>query len=146
MELLEFPNKETWLERSKFVEEQIENAIKGSHIVSDHATAIFLELQACYAIGAWLSAIILSITVIDSHLRECEAMDNKLGTAKLLTDYFEGDDIDWLRKLRNKYVHSNIDKPILEMNAQFEQRESFEKDATKALKMTISALFQNGGT
>lgn len=146
MELLDFPKKEIWLKRSKFVEDEIENAIKGSHVVSDHSTAIFMELQACYSIGAWLSVIILSITVIDSHLRECEAMDNKIGTAKLLSDYFEGDDIDWLRKLRNKYVHSNINMPFLDMNAQFEKRDDYEKDATKALKMTISALFQNGGT
>jgi hypothetical protein len=146
MELLEFPDRQTWEERNTWIENEIENSVVGSHLVSDQATALFIELQACYNIGAWLTVIILSVSIIDAHLRETEAMDNKIGTAKLLNDYYEGEDINWLRKLRNKYVHLDIDNPALEMNMQYGDRTDFKNDATKAIQMVIKAFFQNPGT
>lgn len=148
MELLEFPDNEIWSKRNKWIEDEIENSMTGfSYLVSDQATALFYDLQACYSIGAWLSVIVLSVSVIDAHLRETEAMDNKIGTAKLLNEYYEGsEDINWLRKLRNSYVHIDIDNPALEMNVQYTDREKLEQDATLAVKMVIKALFQNPGT
>lgn len=105
-----------------------------------------MDLQACYCAGAWLSVIILSVSVIDAQLRETEALDNGIGTAKLLDSFYLGSDINWLRKLRNTYVHLDINKPALETNIQFGNREQMEFEATKAIKMTISALFQSPGT
>jgi outer membrane lipopolysaccharide assembly protein LptE/RlpB len=116
-------------------------------MVSDHAIALFADLQACYCIGAWLSVIILSISIIDAHLRETEAIDENLSTAKLLNEYYTGPyDINWLRKLRNKYVHVDINDPALEMNHQYNRRAEMEQDATKAIKMIIKAFFQSPGT
>jgi hypothetical protein len=104
MELLEFPIQQRWEKRNKWIEQEI-----GSHMVSDHATALFMELQACYCIGAWLSDVILSVSVIDAHLRETEASDINIGTAKLFDEFYFGpEDISWLRKLRNKYVHLDL--------------------------------------
>ena len=145
MELLEFPNKEIWENRNDWVNQELIEAERGCHLLSDHACALFMELQACYCIGAWVTVIVLSVSVIDAHLRETEASDTSLGTARLLKDYYEGEDIDWLRQLRNKYVHHNVDQPIFEMDAQFGDRTQMETDATKAMKMVISALFQNCG-
>lgn len=147
MELLEYPNKHDWNSRKKWIEDEIEkNMTGGSYLVSDHATALFLDLQVCYCIGAWLSVVILSISIIDAHLRETEALDEKIGTAQLLNEYYEGSDINWLRKLRNKYVHIDLKNPALEMNMQYLNREYLEEDATKAVKMIISAFFQSPGT
>jgi|AntAceMinimDraft_14_1070370.scaffolds.fasta_scaffold248390_1 hypothetical protein len=148
MELFDFPNRTVWQKRSDWIENEIENNMTGgSYLVSDHATALFADLQACYCIGAWLSVVILSVSIIDSHLRETEAMDDKIGTAKLLNDYYEGPyDVNWLRKLRNKYVHLDIDNPALEMNHQYNKRDEMEQDATKAIKMIIRAFFQSPGT
>jgi len=147
MELLDFPNKEIWEKRNKWVEVEIENSIVGSYLMSDHAAALFLDLQACYCIGAWLSVVILSVSVIDAHLRETEALDDKIGTAMLLDKYYYGEeDINWLRRLRNKYVHVNIDNPALEMDMQYDNRTELEADATKAIKMVINAFFQSPGT
>jgi hypothetical protein len=87
----------------------------------------------------------MSISVIDAHLRGCEAMDDKMKTARLLNDYYTGDNINWLRQLRNSYVHFNTDNPVFEMNAFYENQEQMEKDATTAMRMTIKALFQNPG-
>lgn len=147
MELLSCPEKEICDKRSAWIEDQIEQSIKGSHLVSDHATALFMDLQACYCAGAWLSVVILSVSVIDAHLRETEAMDTKLGTAKLLDSYYFGaDDINWLRRLRNNYVHIDLNNPLLELNIQYDKRHELESDATRAIKMVIAAFFQSPGT
>jgi len=147
MELLEFPNKENWEKRNIWIENEIENSILGSYGVSEHASALFLDLQACYCIGAWLSVIILSVSVIDAHLRDTEADDYEIGTAKLFNQYYLGkDDINWLRNLRNKYVHVDIENPILDMDIQFDKRGQLEEDATRAIKIVINAFFQSPGT
>ncbi|MBP6310887.1 MAG: hypothetical protein KA408_01355 [Flavobacteriales bacterium] len=148
MELFEFPQKTTWEKRNAWIENEIEQSMTGgSYLVSDHSTALFADLQACYCIGAWISVIVLSISIIDSHLRETEALNVKVGTAKLLDDYYFGkDDINWLRKLRNRYVHVDIDNPALEMNHQYLNRKQLESDATRAVKMIIQAFFQSPGT
>ncbi len=146
MTLLDFPDKDLWQQRYDWVDKELDDALRGTTIVSDHATALFMELQACYCIGAWLSVIILSVSVIDAQLRETEAMDSKIGTAKLLSDYYAGEEIDWLRRLRNKYVHIDIDNPALNIDMQYGPRKELEADATKAIKMVISAIFQSPGT
>ncbi|HYX08520.1 MAG TPA: hypothetical protein VE912_17445 [Bacteroidales bacterium] len=148
MELFDFPNKEIWQKRCDWIENEIEsNMTGGSYLVSDHATALFADLQASYCIGAWLLVIVLSVSIIDAHLRETEAINDKIETAKLLNDYYEGPfDINWLRRLRNKYVHVDVDNPALKMNHQYEKREEMEQDATKAVKMIIKAFFQSPGT
>jgi len=147
MNLFDYPNKEIWQKRRSWLDTELEQAEVGfSYPVSDHATALFMDMQTAYCSGAWISVVIMSVSVIDAHLRETEATDNKIRTAKLLTDFYEGDDIDWLRQLRNKYVHHNLDRPILKMNDWFNNQEQLELDATKAMKMTIKALFQDPGT
>lgn len=147
MDLFEYPNREIWQKRRNWLDNELEKAETGfSYLVSDHSTALFMDMQIAYCSGAWLSVVIMSVSVIDAHLRETEAMDDKIGTAKLLTEYYEGENIDWLRQLRNRYVHHNLDKPILEMNDWFINQEQLELNATKAIEMTIKALFQNPGT
>lgn len=147
MDLFEYPNREIWQKRRNWIDSELEKAEAGfSYLVSDHSTALFMDMQIAYCSGAWLSVVIMSVSVIDAHLRETEALDDKIGTAKLLTEYYEGENIDWLRQLRNRYVHHNLDKPILEMNDWFINQEQLELNATKAIEMTIKALFQNPET
>ena len=146
MDLFDCPEKEIWTQRMDWIAKEIEDAEIGLvYSVSDQATALFMDMQLAYCAGAWLSVIITSISVIDAHLRETEAMDETIGTARLLNEYYEGDDINWLRQLRNRYVHLNPDKPAFEMNAWFDNQDQFQQNATKAIKMTIKALFQNPG-
>lgn len=144
MDLFKCPSKEVWKKRQKFIFKELEVAEVGScYSVSDHASSLFMDMHLAFCSGAWLSVVVMSISVIDSHLRETEAFDNKVGTLELLNYHYNGDDINWLRKLRNKYVHINLNDPILEMNDWYENQERMEADAIKAVKMTISALFQS---
>jgi hypothetical protein len=105
-------------------------------------------MQRAYCAGAWISVVVMAVSSVDSHLRETEAGDNSIGTAILLKDFYEGerDEIEWLRKLRNRYVHHNLEKPLLEMNAWFDNQSQLEADATKAMRIVIKAFFQNPGT
>lgn len=147
MKEFDYAKEDLWQNRRNWIDKELEDAEIGlSYLVSDHATSLFMDMQIAYCSGAWLSVIVMSVSVIDAHLRETEAMDNKIGTAKLLNDYYTGEDINWLRVLRNKYVHVSIDKPVLEMNDWFNNQLELEKAATKAFKMTIHALFQSPGT
>lgn len=111
--------------------------------MSDHPVALFYDMCISYCAVAWVSVVIMSVSVIDAHFRENEAMDNAIGTAKLLDDYYEGEDIKWLRKLRNSYVHLNINNPTLDLSMIDGDRIELEENATKAFKMTVKALFQN---
>lgn len=146
MDIFDFPDKDIWSKRRQWLDDELEKSETGLvYSVSDHSAALFMDMQIAFCSGSWISIVIMSVSVIDSHLRETEAMDTAIGTGKLLKKYYEGEEIDWLRQLRNKYVHHNLVKPFIEMNDWFENQEQLEKDATKAMKMTISALFQNPG-
>jgi len=148
MEQLEYPDFEIWEERRKWFENELESKQHpmASYLVSDQGTALLVELQSCYCAGAFLAVIILSVSIIDAQLRETEAMDNKIGTAKLLDEYFTGKDINWLRKLRNKYVHVDIDNSALTIDDQYNNRKQMESDARLAIQMVIHAFFQSPGT
>jgi hypothetical protein len=135
----------SWQKRQEWINGEIDNAGLECCDACDHSIALFMDMSLAYCAGAWLSVIIMSISVIDAHLRGTEALNDKLGTAKMLNDYYQGENIDWLRGLRNKYVHFKVDNPIFEMNDFFDKQEEFEKEATIAIKMTIKALSQSWG-
>lgn len=147
--LTEPPSKQIWKQRCLWIEDEIEKAEIGmSYLISDHAVALFCDMQRAYCAGAWISVVMMAVSSIDSHLRETESGSNTIGTAKLFQDFYKGnwEEIDWLRKLRNKYVHHNLERPFLDMNAWFNDQIQLEADATKAIKIVIKAFYQNPGT
>ncbi len=137
---------ELWHKRNSWIEKLLSDSEIGSYLVSEHSTALFFDMNRAYCAGAWISVVVMAVASIDSHFRETESGDNKIGTAKLFKDYYEGDDIDWLRKLRNRYVHMNLDEPFLEMDTWLKNQEQLEADATKAIQIAIKAFYQNPGT
>ena len=77
MDQLECPTSDVWEQRRQWFEQRLDEAQHplASYIVSDHATALLVDLQACYCAGAWIAVVILSISIIDAQLRESEALD-----------------------------------------------------------------------
>lgn len=141
----EHPEFEQWHARWNWIEDQLLSiSERGSYLVSEHAIELFSDMQLAYCAGAWISVIIVSIAIIDAQLRETEAIDNKIGTAKLLSTYYTDENIDWLRQLRNKYVHHNIDHT--EDASDWYSYDQLEEYATRAIQMTIHAFFQSPGT
>jgi hypothetical protein len=106
---------------------------------------LLIELQACYCVGAWITVIILSISIIEAQLRETEAVDARIGTARLLDLYFGREKINWLRKLRNKYVHIDLQSPTICIDDQYNNREEMEADAKCAIRMVAQSFFQSPG-
>ncbi|MBN8669487.1 MAG: hypothetical protein J0L80_02300 [Chitinophagales bacterium] len=142
-----YPTQDKWNERRDWVEKQLlDRSESGSFLVSEHATTLFMDMQLAFCAGAWLSVVITSISVIDAQLRETEAANDSIGTAKLLNDYYKGEEINWLRQLRNKYVHHNIANPTNDTSNWYNNQNELEKHATKAMQMTIHAFFQSPGT
>ncbi|MDR2927402.1 MAG: hypothetical protein LBV41_04270 [Cytophagaceae bacterium] len=134
---------DVWQQRQVWIDEELEQAEKGGHIISEYVLALFMDMSLAYCAGAWVSVIVMSVTIMDAHFRE-ETMDNNTRTAKLLRDNYEGENIDWLRELRNKYVHHNIDNPVIDTEDCFcLQSKKTEREATTAIRMVIKALFQN---
>lgn len=141
------PTKELWDSRRSWIDTRIQESDVGlSNLTSDHSTALFMDMQIAYCAGAWISVIIMSISVIDSQLREAETVEDSVGTAKLLRQSFVGEDIDWLRSVRNQYVHYHPGAPVFNMNDWFDMQSQYANDAKKAMEMTINALFQYPGT
>jgi hypothetical protein len=136
----DYPEKEIWLQREAWIDKILAKSETLTYEVGDHSTALFMDMRLAYCSGAWLSVIIMSVSVIDAHLRET-VTDSQVGTAKLLSEYYTGEDINWLRILRNKYVHVDVENPILGMNAWFDNRKELEENATKAMEMTVKAFF-----
>ncbi|HNP95378.1 MAG TPA: hypothetical protein PKJ63_07105 [Cyclobacteriaceae bacterium] len=147
--LFEPPSRELWERRSLWIEKEIEEAEIGmSYLASEHSVALFYDMQRAYCAGAWISVVVMAVSSIDSQLRETEAGENNIGTALLLRNFYAGekDEIDWLRKLKNKYVHLNLDQSFLESDTWFENQPQLEVDATKAMKIAIRAFYQSPGT
>jgi len=133
---------EKWQLREDWIYNELEEATVGGHIMSEYALVLFRDMTRAYCAGAWISVVIISVSIIDANLRE-DIMDEKTKTAELLRNNYEGENIDWLRKLRNKYVHHDINNPILDQESYENKQDELEQDATNALKMAINALFQN---
>jgi len=144
--VFEITSAKIWKQRQEWIDKTIEESLVGSYLVSEHSTALFFDMRRAYCAGAWISVVVMAISVVDSHFRETESGDNKINTAKLLSEFYGGNDIEWLRKLRNKYVHVNLEVPFLEMDTWFENYDQLEKDAKKAMLITIKAFFLNPGT
>ena len=132
---------EIWQQRQNWIDEELEKAEVAGHAMSDYALVLFQDMELAYCAGAWISVIIMSVSIIDAHLRE-DVGDDKMGTAQLFSNYYEGENIDWLRRLRNKYVHYNINNPILDLDSYYSKEKELEQDARTAIKMVIKALFQ----
>jgi hypothetical protein len=131
-----------WQKRQDWINEELEKAEVAGHAMSDYALVLFQDMSLAYCAGAWISVIIMSVSIIDAHLRE-DIENETIGTAQLLTNFYEGDNIDWLRKLRNKYVHHDINNPVLDLDSYLTEQNKLEQDATESIKMVIKALFQN---
>lgn len=144
--VFEITSTETWKEREEWIDSTIEGLEVGSYLVSEHSTALFFDMRRAYCAGAWISVVVMAISVMDSHFRETESGDNKINTAKLLKEFYGGEDVEWLRKLRNRYVHLNLDAQFLEMDTWFNDYNQLEADARKAMMITIKSFFLNPGT
>ncbi|MFC5295112.1 hypothetical protein [Bosea minatitlanensis] len=73
MDQIEYPNSATWEARRAWFDAEFDTERRGgAYVVGEHATALLVDLQSVFCAGAFISAIILSCTIVDAHLREAE--------------------------------------------------------------------------
>lgn len=146
-DFLELPNTELWNSRMDWFNNQLEvNQGIGSFFVSEQASALTMDLQLNFCVGAWISVIVLSLTIIDAHLREVELPGFKGSTANLIKEMNLEKELTWLRKKRNNLIHINVENPELTVDKQWENREELKKDAENAVIWVFKIMFMSPGT
>ena len=112
-------------------------------MISDHAASLLSELQVLFCVGAWNSIIIISLSVIDSQVRDVDDPDFKGNTKELIERNNLNPEIDWLRKKRNKIVQINKGNPELNLNDYLDKKQQLENDAKKIIELVCEVFFLN---
>ena len=103
MDFLDGIKTELWNERKNWIEKTLDDeTINGGYEISEQACALMMDLELVFCAGAWISVIILSLSIIDAQLREVEAPGFHGNTEKLIKETGLTNELDWLRKRRNK--------------------------------------------
>lgn len=144
IDILEQTPSTIWKERRNWIDNELErhNSTNGECETGIQAPNLFYDMSLAFCAGAWISVIIMSISVIDSHLRETEALNDKIKTKDLLNKHYKGGDINSLRKLRNQFVHVDSGLSVFNEYDFFNDQEKLEELAKWAIKETIKSLFQ----
>lgn len=143
MDHLDHPSLETWEARRHWFESLNEaTAGQGGYMLSEQACAITADVQAAFCAGAWVAVIVLSMSVIDAHLREVEAPDFRGNTKQLIDLTMDGDStLQRLRKRRNALVHVDADQPAITVDQQWTNRAELEAEAREAVRLMFKSLY-----
>lgn len=146
MDQLECPSQKVWENRRRWFEDlfDIENK-GGAYILGEHALGLLIDLQAVYCCGAFISAVILSCTIIDTHLRETELPKEFDGGIKSVFKEFDDDgELEWLRQRRNELVHlKSVELTAISVDDQWAHRKVHEAEAERAIQLVSRILFMN---
>lgn len=147
MDHLEVPPTDIWNERRKWFDGQVfEHQGLGSHLLSEQACALMMEVQSCYCAGAWIAVVILAFTVIDAQLTEAMAPDFEGNSTGLLRHLAFGEDYQQLRLRRNRIIHLRRDQSAITVDQQWGSRQELEAEAEAAVKLMLTAFFSAPGT
>lgn len=131
MDQLELPDPLVWDERRLWFEaRQQERARLGGSRFSEQATALTVELQACFCAGAWVACVVLAGAVVESQA-EATGRHEAVPPEELL----------WLRRLRNDLLHENRREPLLTLEDQWINRPDWEKAARRAVSLVFLAMY-----
>lgn len=146
MDQINHPSQNIWEQRQEWFEILFDDDKRpGSYMVGEQATGLLVDLQAIYCAGAFISCIIISCTIIDSHIRETETGPNFEGSIKEAFEFSDYcDELEWLRKTRNRLIHFKETKDLpVSVDDQWFRREEHEKDAKKSIELVANVLFEN---
>lgn len=148
------PSHRQWTERLRWFDDRLRRAGGDGPLQVDAQTeAILTELRRVFAAGAWVTAVILAQTAIDSDVAdqvghddwEMEQADMAVGMGAgggglhLNTVRF-GRDYVWLRDKRNGYVHNDDRLPAITARELALDSGRLEQEARKAVDLMADAL------
>ena len=150
------PSHRQWTERLRWFDDRLRRAGGDGPLQVDAQTeAILTELRRVFAAGAWVTALILAQTAIDSdvadqvghddwEMEEAEVVVGGGGSyggggLHLNTVRF-GRDYVWLRDKRNGYVHNDDRLPAITAREIALESARLEQEARKAVDLMADAL------
>ena len=146
MAFLEYPSKERWESRERWLNELEESyAGEGSYIVSEQACALTGDVQTAFCAGAWIAVIVLAMAVVDAQLRETEVSGFTGNTKQLLIAAEANPDLQRLREKRNAIIHLDPENPAITVDQQWDNQEELEQEAREAIKLMFEAFYMSPG-
>ncbi len=148
------PSHRQWTERLRWFDDRLRRAGGDGPLQVDAQTeAILTELRRVFAAGAWVTAVILAQTAIDSDVAdqvghddwEMEEADMAVGMGAAsgglhLNSVRFGRDYVWLRDKRNGYVHNDDRLPAITSRELSLEASRLEQEARKAVDLMADAL------
>ena len=130
MEQLDPPDPLLWDERRLWFERrQAAASAEGVGRLSEQATALVIDLQACFCAGAWAAVVLLAATVVDTQVEVSK--QRRAAPAE---------ELRWLRALRNRLVHEDRSTPVL-IEAQWTERKAWERSAKRAVDLVFAVVY-----
>ena len=146
MDQIEHPPLSLWQQRRAWFEAlfDVENR-GGGYLIGEQALGMLIDLQAAYSAGAFLACVILSCTIVDAHIRETETKRNSDGGIRSAFDRSDfREELEWLRKRRNRLVHFKAARPLaVSVGDHYDRRNSHEEDPRRAITLVASVFFEN---
>ena len=130
-----FATRKQWLQN--ILDEAVDkkNSTLSDMNLNSRAAALMLEAMQVFCAGNWISTLIVSQATIDAALWDEDGLQG-INTNKLRTDA----EYVWLRNRRNTILHSIPGITPITLHDFNLENESLEKDAKRALLLTIRGL------
>jgi hypothetical protein len=147
MDWLEYPSKELWDSRLRWIEELNELCQgQGSYFTGEQSCALLGEVQMAFCTGAWIAVIILALAVIESQVKETELPEFKGNAKKMLHEIDASVELQKLRERRNALLHVDPENPAITLDQQWLNRKMLEQEARNAVKLMFETFYMSPGT
>lgn len=146
MEHLSPPQEVLWHQRRAWFESKV-FAYEGwgSHLIGEQASALTVEVQACYCAGAWVAVIALAFSVVEAYLVDEACGDVPPNAKQMLEQAGFGGEYQALRLRRNRLLHLRPEEPGITVDQQWGSRAELQTEAERAIELMLDALYSNPG-
>lgn len=139
MTYIEPPSPRLWTDRVRWFDERLRKAADDNPLhVGSQTEAVLAELRRVFAAGAWVAAVVLAQTAIDSEISE--RVEHAVGDGLYLNEVRFGRDYVWLRDRRNAYLHNEGPLPAVTARDLALDQPRLEKEARRAVELMADAL------
>jgi hypothetical protein len=142
MDHLDCPDRVTWELRRAWFEDEVEQRIRGGHILDEQATALLADAQAAFCAGAWVAVVIVATSVIEAQLQSDAGRAPERFVVLEKGDEREPQ-LAALRRLRNRLVHAKPGAPTITVEMQWAERSRLEEEARAACVLMFEVLFRD---
>lgn len=139
MSYIDPPSPRLWTDRVRWFDERLRRAGDDRPLpVGGQTEAVLTELRRVFAAGAWVTAVVLAQTAIDSEV--AERVEMAVGDGLYLNQVRFGRDYVWLRERRNAYLHNENPVPAVTARDLELEQPRLEREARRAIELMADAL------